>query len=81
METVKQFMTLYDFKLKSDHEQYDIVFTQGDFVDYHIEESKRFALYSLFKFFVEIEYDLRSNEVTGKTSFVEGAILNRYSRF
>ncbi|WP_424494116.1 hypothetical protein [Salinimicrobium sp. GXAS 041] len=73
-------MTLYDFKLKSDHEQYDMVFTQGDFVDYHIEQSKRFALYAVFKFFVEIEYDLWSNEVTGKRSFIEGDLLDKYSR-
>ena len=45
---------------KSDREQYGIVFTQGDFIDYHIEQLKGFALYALFKFFVEIEYDLWS---------------------
>ena len=73
-------MTLYEFKLKSDHEQYDIVFTKGEFIDYHLEESKRYALYAVSKFFVEIEYDHWSNEVTGKRSFVEGDLLNRYSR-
>ena len=72
-------MTLYEFKLKSDHEQYDIVFTQGDFIDYRIEESKRFALYAVTKIFVEIEYDLSSNEIIGKRGFVTGAILDKYS--
>ena len=74
-------MTLYDFKLKSDHEQYDIVFTQGDFVDYSLEESRRFALFAVFKFFVEVEYDLSSNEIIGKRSFVTGPILDKYSNF
>ena len=59
-------MTLYEFKLKPEHEQYDIVFNQGDFIDYHVEESKRFALYAVSRFFVEIEYDLWNNKVVGK---------------
>lgn len=63
---------------KSDHEQYDIVFTQTDFIEYHIENSRRFALYTVFKFFVEVEYDLWSNKVVGKRSFVDGELLHRY---
>ncbi|MCX2838378.1 hypothetical protein OQ279_09455 [Salinimicrobium sp. MT39] len=34
-------MTLYEFELKFDHEQYNLVFTQGDFILYHIEDSRR----------------------------------------
>lgn len=71
-------MTLYEFKLKSDHEQYDIVFNQGEFIEYHIEESRRFALYAVHKFFVEVEYDLWTNKVVKKNSFVEGEFLHRY---
>lgn len=72
-------MTLYEFKLKSDHEQYDIVFTQGYFIDYHLEATKRFALFAVNKFFVEVEYDLAGNEIIGKRSFVSGEILDKYS--
>lgn len=71
-------MTLYEFKLKSEHEQYDIVFTEGDFIEYHIEDSRRYALYTVCKFFVEVEYNLWSNKVVGKRSFVDGELLHRY---
>ena len=73
-------MTLYEFKLKSDHEQYDLVFNHGQFLDFHLENSKRFVVYAVFRFFVEIEYDVASNKIVGKTSFVDGSKLSRYSR-
>lgn len=64
---------------KSDHGQYDIVFTQDDFIDYHLEPSKRFVLFAVYNFFVEVEYDFKGNEIIGKRSFVSGAILDKYS--
>ena len=73
-------MTFDEFVLKSDHEQYDMVFTKGEFVDFHLESSKRFALYSVFKFFVEVEYEVESNKIVRKTSFVEGDRIDIYSR-
>ena len=72
--------TLYDFKLLSDHEQYDLVFTEGLFIGALIEENTRYALYVIDLFFVEIEYDVARNRIGGKTSFVTGNKLNSYSR-
>ena len=39
--------TLYDFKLLSDHEQYDVVFSEGTFIDALIEENTPYALYAV----------------------------------
>ena len=73
--------TLYEFKLLSDHQQYDVIFTEGTFIDALIEENTRYALYAVDLFFVELEYDVASNKIVGKTSFVAGENLNRYSKF
>lgn len=74
-------MTLYEFKLKSDHDQYDIVFTQGDFIDCALEPSRRFALFAVYSFFVEVEYDLTNNKIVSKRSFVTGKILDKYTKW
>ena len=68
-------LSLYDFKLLSDHEQYDVVFNKGTFIDAFTEENKRYALYAIDLFFAEIEYDVARNKIMGKTSFVKGIKL------
>ncbi|PHR96753.1 MAG: hypothetical protein COA80_08470 [Leeuwenhoekiella sp.] len=73
--------SLYEFKLLSDYQQYDVVFTEGTFIDAIIEENTRYALYAVDLFFVELEYDVARNKIVGKTSFVTGEKLNRYSKF
>ena len=73
-------LTLYQYKLLSDHEQYDLLFTQGDFLDMIIAGNSRFAVYALFKFFVEIEYNNRENKIIGLKSFVTGKIMDKYSK-
>ena len=72
-------LTLYQYKLLSDHEQYDLLFTQGDFLDMIIAGNSRFAVYALFKFFVEIEYNNRENKIIGLKSFVTGEIMDKYT--
>ena len=74
-------ISLYDFKLLSDHEQYDVVFAEGRFIDALIEENTRYALYAVDLFFVEIEYDVASNKIVGKTSFVTCEKLDRYTLY
>ena len=46
---------------------------------YHLKHSEKFPLYAVSRFFVEIEYELSSNEIIGKRSFVAGAILDKSS--
>ena len=72
-------LTLNKFNDLSDHEQYDLVFTEGQFIDYYLEDNRRFALYALYVFFIEIEYDIKENKIIGKISFNGGDRLNRYS--
>lgn len=69
---------LYEFKLLSDHDQYDILFSRGVFVTSIIWEDKRFAVYTLYKFFVELEYNPTTNKIVNKISFVSGRNLDKY---
>ncbi len=73
-------MTLYEFILLDKSQQYEVTFQKGEFVDAHIETNKRFALYAVDMFFVELEYDVRSNKIVNLVSFLEGEKLNRYSK-
>ena len=70
--------SLYEFKLLPDEEQYYITFNQGQFLDSYFERDRRFALYAISKFFVEVEYDVANNKIVGKISFISGPKLNRY---
>jgi len=73
-------MGIYDFNILSEHDQYNTVFTKGQFVDIVIEGGIRYALYSLSYFWVEVEYYAPSNKIKGVLSFVSGGEgLNRHS--
>ena len=56
-------MTLYEFILLNKSQQYEVTFQKGEFVDAHIETHKRFALYAVDMFFVELEYDVATNKI------------------
>ncbi len=70
---------LYEFKLLPEQEQYRTLFNQGEFITYRLEPNARFALYALEKFFVEVEYNAKSNKIVNKVSFVSGNKLDLYS--
>lgn len=72
-------MGIYEFNILSEHNKYDTVFTKGQFVDTVTEGRIKYALYSVSKFWVEVEYFEPSNKVKGISSFVSGDKLNRYS--
>ncbi|WP_299164644.1 hypothetical protein [uncultured Eudoraea sp.] len=40
-------MTLYEYKMLSEDEQYDTVFSKGKFLDIVIEGNSKFVLYAL----------------------------------
>ena len=73
-------MTLYEFILLDKSQQYEVTFQKGEFVDLHLEINKRFALYAVDMFFVELEYDVANNKIINLVSFLEGEKLNRYAR-
>jgi len=74
-------MTIKEFDKLSEHERYDIIFTQGDFIEYWIEKNQRFALYAVFMFYVEIEYDGVENKIKGIISFDDGKLLDKHAFF
>ncbi|WP_037316077.1 hypothetical protein [Salegentibacter sp. Hel_I_6] len=59
-------MTLYEFKSLPEQEQYPKLFNEGEFTTYRLEPNARFALYDLEKFFVEVEYEPKSNKIVNK---------------
>lgn len=73
-------MTLYEFKLLPEQEQYRKLFNEGEFITYRLGPNARFALYALEKFFVEVEYDSKSNKIVKNVSFVNGQKLELYSK-
>lgn len=70
-------MTLYEFKLLKKELQYHRTFTESIFIDYPIKTKRRFVLYAVDKFFVEVEYDKVTNKIINLRSFIEGALLDR----
>lgn len=62
-------LALYEFKLLPNQDQYDLVFTKGEFITNREEGGSRFALYALYRFFVEIVYDVKNNKIVGLKSF------------
>ncbi|KAA2218538.1 hypothetical protein [Maribacter flavus] len=72
-------MGIYEFNSLSDHDKYDTVFTNGQFVDSVKDGRITYALYSLSYFWVEVMYDSPMNKILEIGSFVEGGSLDRYS--
>lgn len=71
-------MTLNEFKrLDFDAQLYEIV-DNGVFVDNYITSKVRINCYSLYKFFVELEYDGKENKIKKVRTFVEGPELDKY---
>ncbi len=59
-------ISLYEFKLLPQENQYDFVFTNGDFITNREDGGSQYVLYALHRFFVEIEYDIQINEIVKK---------------
>lgn len=74
-------MTLEGFNTLSEHDKYDTTFRQGNFVEYWINKNQRFALYSVFMFYVEVEYNATENKIKNLISFEEGELLDKYAFF
>ena len=72
-------MSLEEFSLLSDQDQFETVFQQGTFIENYSTSYLKFNLYSIDKFFVEIQYDSISNKIIGKKAFVDGELLNKYT--
>lgn len=76
---MKSELSLYEFKLLEDKEQYNFIFNHGKYLTYHLDGNKRYALYAVERFFVEVEYNVVSNKIENKVAFKTGEKLDRYS--
>ena len=72
-------MTLYEYKMLSEDEQYDTVFAKGKFLDIVIEGNSKYVLYAIDKFFVEVVWNNEKDQIIGIGQFKEGDSLDRYS--
>lgn len=72
-------LTLYEFNQLPDQEQYNIVFNYGTFIMHYFENYRKFSLYAVDQFFVEVEYCSNENRIVGKNSFKTGKELLKYS--
>jgi hypothetical protein len=75
-------MTLYEFNLLTEPQQYDEVLNKsGIHLDNHINGSQRFNLYAIDRFFVEVKYNNEENKIVGLRSFKTGSQLDQYGNF
>ncbi|MFT7036458.1 MAG: hypothetical protein ACJA2S_004987 [Cyclobacteriaceae bacterium] len=72
-------MGLYEYMMLSEDEQWNDLWQNGTFLTHHIEPDKKFSLYSLYAFFVEVELDPRTNKIIAKAHFKTGETLDRYA--
>ena len=72
-------MTLYEYKMLSEDDQWDAVFSIGKFLDIFIEGNSKYVLYAIDKFFVELEWNIENDNIIGKGVFKQGETLDKYS--
>ena len=72
-------MTLYEYKMLSQDDQWDAVFSIGKFLDIFIEGNSKYVLYAIDKFFVEVEWNIENDNIIGKGEFKCGETLDNYS--
>lgn len=62
-------ISFYDFTLLPDQQQFDLVFKDGEFIDFREVGNSKFVLYKLYNFTVEIQYDILANSIVNKVVF------------
>ena len=79
IEPLAFIIKLYEYKMLSEDDQWDMVFSKGKFLDIVIEGNSKHVLYAIDKFFVEVEWNFETDEIVGKEVFKCGDTLDRYS--
>jgi hypothetical protein len=72
-------MKLYEFNLLDINNQMETVNQQGVYLDNYITKSKKFNLYAINMFFIEVCYKSLENKISGIKSFKSGHLLDKYS--
>lgn len=63
----------------SEEEQWNDLWHNGTFLIHHIGPKKKYSLYALYAFFVEVELDPKTNKIIAKGHFKTGETLDRYA--
>jgi hypothetical protein len=71
-------MTLYQFKLLKEQEQYNTVWEKGTLIDARMTADDKFLLYKIDSFYVEIKYNAVKNTIEGLKSFSSVIALRDY---
>ena len=71
-------MGIYDFHILSTNDQANEAWTNGTFLCSRSNGVKKYNLYSLSDFFVEMLYDSRNNEIKKIKSFRSERLLKPY---
>ncbi len=67
---MKEELSFYDYTLLAENDQYDLVFTMGEFIGSSTRNDMKFALYKLCSFFVEVVYNAEDNRIVKLSSFM-----------
>ncbi|MFC0344889.1 hypothetical protein [Epilithonimonas hispanica] len=67
---MKKEISFYDYTFLSQDNQYDLLFSLGEFIDSAEKGSAKYVLYKLFNFYVEVVYDSQNNFVKQISSFL-----------
>jgi len=62
--------SFYEFTQLDEEKQYDLAFKNGAFLGASEKRSKKFVLYKLNNFFVEITYDIETNRIISLKAFL-----------
>ncbi len=62
-------MGIYEFNMLSEHDQYDTVFTKGQFVDTVTKGKIKYVLYAVSMFWVEVINHAKDKKTKGIYSF------------
>ena len=62
-------ISFYSFTPPPDEKQYELVFTDAEFINFREVGSSKFVLYRLYGFLVELAYNILQNKIVKKVVF------------
>ncbi len=71
-------MTLYEFNLMERDDKLRSIWNYGTHIDNYITSNERCALYGINKFYVEVVFLRKRNEIHELRSFKNGKYLDKY---
>lgn len=71
-------MGLYEYMMLSEIDQWNELWENGQFLTNRKYKSKKFSLYALYNFFVEVELDPLTDKILCKGHFKSGETMDKY---